>query len=155
MAPTILTFRLASGLQFTAKRALGFLEGHLELDAGIVFDALTRTEKRSFNARLDYWLSGGVHDKYFHGFPNSPKYGKCFVFKYQKYRFYGFICNPKPISDPGFQLCVLILYALKKEWETDTAELDRVNQWRANDATREAIAKIFPEFRDRTKKWKN
>ena len=147
-----LAFRLASGFNFQ-RRSIGFLEaenGEDELNAGETFDALTGNDRRKVSARMDYWLSGGTHDKYFHGWPNEPKYKECFVFKWERrkvaQRLYGFLCNPIPRSDAGFRTCVLILYVEKHEVETDFSNLDCVNSWRQDFRTTAAIAEVYPEY---------
>ena len=131
------------------------MEGEDELDAGTVFDALTDNLERLVRSRMNYWLDGGTHDPYFHGW-REPRYRGCFVFKWDErkvaQRLYGFLCNPFPRSDAGFQTCVLVLHAEKKEQETDSANLDRVIRWREDLRTNGAIASIYPEYRG-TDRW--
>jgi hypothetical protein len=150
--PKSLSFRLAEGFNFR-RRSIGFLETEQEddeLNAGSVFDGLTGTVRQLVRSRMDYWLNGGSHPKYFHGWPNEPRYKQCFVFKWDEgrigQRFYGFLCNPNPNWDPGFRTCVLILHATKHENETDLTYLDRVNRWRQDLRTEGAIKRIYPEY---------
>jgi hypothetical protein len=151
-----LAFRHAAGLTASPGRGIGFLEGHPELDAGMVFDGLTGTEKRQFMSRMDRWLSGlNSPSSQFHGFTSDPEYKECFAFKYKEHRLYGFLCNPLLRSNPRFRLCVLCIHATKHEKETDYAELDRVNQWRINLGTKLAIAASYPEYGGVQSKWKN
>jgi hypothetical protein len=107
---------------------------------------------------MDHWLSGGIHNLYFHGWPDEPKYKECFVFKWDEekvgQRLYGFLCNPTPKSDPGFRTCVLVLHATKHEHETDSANLDRVNRWREDLRTDLAIKSIYPEYGGKDK-WRH
>jgi len=154
-----LTFRIASGFSFN-RRGIGFLEDENDedLDAGSVFERMTGNAERKVRSRIDYWLQGGVHDKYFHGWPNLPLYRHCFEFRWderrQAHRFYGFLCHPIPLSNPRFELCVLVFHEVKNEYKTDFAVLDRVNQYRNMAATTEAIARTYPEYRkEGTEEW--
>jgi hypothetical protein len=70
-------------------------------------------------------------NKRFHGWNKSQhegKYTDCFVFKNvsEAARIYGFLCRPKA-ADPSYEMCVLVHYAQKKRWHTDTAELQRAH----------------------------
>jgi hypothetical protein len=133
------------------------LEGDDELDAGATFDALSGNPQKLVRSRMDYWLGGGIHDRYFHGW-REPKHRDCFVFKWDErrvgHRLYGFLCNPIARSDAGFQTCVLLSHANKKEWETDFANLDRVIVWQQDLRTKTAIADTYPEYGD-AYKWEH
>src|SRR5437867_8540050 len=100
------------------RRAIGFLEGEDWLDAKPSFDELEKKERETLHNRFNNWLDGGVFKKYHHGF-NAPKHRKCYVFKFQGLRLYGFLCNPTAL-DPGFQLCVLTSSTNKRQFETET-----------------------------------
>jgi|ERR1022692_421790 hypothetical protein len=146
MANNPTTFRLVPGLPVTL-RAVGFLEGHGELNAGPVFDGLNIEAERALKARMNYWLSGNNSpSKWFHGFPNDKDHKNCFVFKYQERRFYGFLCHPMPKTKPRLQLCVLCIHATKNEWETDKAELDRVKEWLIGMASIGTIQYLYLEY---------
>ena len=134
-------------------------EGNGEMNAGEVFDALEGTVRRLVRTRMDYWLDGNnTPPRYFHGWTELPDYKQCFVFKWEEervgQRLYGFLCNPKPISDPGFRVCVLIYFATKHEAETDFVHLDRINRWRQDSRTRVAIKAIYPEHGEQDQ-WTN
>jgi hypothetical protein len=151
-------FRLATGFHFD-RRGIGFLDGEdNELDAAEVFDSLPEKTLRTVRSRMDYWLQGGVHDKWFHGWPNVAEYKNCFVFKWdekkQSHRLYGFLCHPKPESAPGFRLCVLITHALKDDFDTDLSILDRVNQYGQDQRTIMAIRTTYLEYRG-GRTWRN
>lgn len=140
------------GIMPSGGRAIGFLEGDPQLDAGVVFDELEERLARTVRSRMDHWIAGNHKPAWwFHGFPNNPVYDQCFVFKWTHnrdgHRLYGFLCNPQPETNPRFRLCVLSIHATKNEDETDQAELDRVNQWRTNLRSREAIGCIYPEYK--------
>jgi hypothetical protein len=155
-----LTFRIVPRLRVSSGRAVGFLEGDEQLDAGPRFDELEQKQEWLVRSRMELWVDGhNGPDEYFHGYPNNPRYDRCFAFKWKEkrvgQRFYGFLCNPQPITNRGFRLCVLTIYAPKTEFETDSAELDRVNQWRANWRSKEAIRILYPEFEREDQKWKN
>ena len=150
----ILTFRTPSGFYFR-RRGIGFLEGEGWLDAGRTFDALGSKEEQEIRDRIDHWLSGGVHDKYHHGFPNDPKHHECYAFKHQSLRLYGFLCNPRPETDGGFRLCVLTESATKYQLNTEPTILDHAMQMLADLRAIEAIAKEYPEYGKGRKSWKN
>jgi hypothetical protein len=99
-------------------------------------------------SRFDYWLQGGIHDKYFHGW-RDPNFRECFVFKWkmrnQHQRLYGFLFNPKPRTDAAFQVCILVSHARKNTENTDPAELDYVNEIRIRAEVIEAIRREYPE----------
>lgn len=158
--PKPLSLRMVPGLRVSSGRAVGFLEEEEQLDAGVVFDELETKQEMLVRSRMELWVDGhNGPDEYFHGYPNNPKYDQCFTFKWKakrvRQRFYGFLCNPQSNTNRGFRLCVLIIHATKAEFETDLAELDRVNQWRANWRAKEAIRAIYPEFERDIHKWKN
>jgi hypothetical protein len=160
MTPRTLTFRLAPGITQSTGRSIGFLEGVDELDAGEVFDELPEKVEMTVRSRMEHWISGNNQPgAWFHGFPNDPDHKECFVFKWnekrQGNRFYGFVCNPWPETNPRFQLCVLNLHATKNEFETDLAELNRVNDWRTSFGARQAIGYTYPEYRKVRHQWKN
>ena len=99
--------------------------------------------------RFELWQRGQQHvDRYFHGF-NQTGYRECFVFKRKEagtyHRFYGFLINPRPISDPGYRLCVLVSHAQKNQENTDPAELNFVNAVRVKPEVTAAIKQAFPE----------
>lgn len=149
-----LTLRTPPGFRFK-HRGIGFLEGEVWLDAGTEFENLPRKEQDDVRSRINYWLDGGVHDKYFHGFPNDRAHHECYVFKYQALRLYGYLCKPKPNTDPGFQLCVLTEYASKNEWNTELTILDRAMKMLTNLEAIEAIAVTYPECSKGKRSWTN
>jgi|SRR5882724_4257262 len=156
MPPPAFTFRLAPQLS-VKRRAIGFLEGDArgEFDAGKVFDSLAGNAANDLRHKMDLWIDGSPNlKKYFHGW-DAPLYKQCFVFKQKKHRFYGFLCNPKPRSDPGFRLCVLIYHDTKNEYESNYRLLDRINSWRQYLAVKVAIGRTYPEFKEDKQPWLN
>jgi hypothetical protein len=146
MQPILLSFRLIDDLSSPERRAVGFLEGHPELNAGREFEALRSKDQDRVRSGMDRWCDGQPGPKkWFHGW-NEPEYRECMVFKLNEHRFYGFKCHPLPNSNPAFLLCVLNIHVYKRETETDDAELDRVNQWRTNVGAQSAIARVYPEY---------
>src|ERR1700722_2113699 len=142
--PSPLTFRLLTGCRQSAERAIGFLEGHGELDGGTEFDNFRGTDARAFRSRMDQWLDGANGpDSYFHNFKSDLAHRNCFVFKYKQHRLYGFLCHPND-ANLRFQLCSLCIYATKNEHESDRAELDRVESWCVNSVGRQAISRVYP-----------
>lgn len=142
------SLRTPTGFQFR-RRAIAFLvcDDDGSLEAWRIFEGLTEKVRRDVRVRIDHWLQGNVHDKYFHGFPNQAQYKTCFAFKWhvkrQEHRFYGFLYNPKPTE--RFQLCVLVHYTPKNEMGTDYTILDRINRLRMQPAVLAAIAIDYPE----------
>jgi hypothetical protein len=101
------------------------------VDAKDLFESLRANSDKYHRKSFDYWLNENHKHERFHPFKKSyegRKYTNCFVFKNitEKERFYGFLCHPK--ADPRFELCVLVLYAQKKENAQDVAELERVER---------------------------
>lgn len=146
-------------LKQSKHRAVAFLRSDRDrvVNAEKVFSELEVNKKkkaRELRSRFDYWIDGGTHDRYFHGWNDPEKYRDCFVFKWKDrigQRMYGFLCHPTPIENPGFQLCVLVLHATKTERETDTAELDRVVDRSLAPSVKAAISKTYTDMISRTK----
>ena len=154
-----LSFRTPDGFRFR-RRGIGFLEGEPWLDARKIFDGLSSAGKEDMRNRIDHWLQGGIHDKYHHGFPNDAAHDQCYVFKHQSLRIYGFLCNPKPKTDPGFRLCVLTQAALKHQWKTEMTYLDNAMAMLKDQRAVAAIADPkkppkYPEYGKGPKQWKN
>jgi hypothetical protein len=155
MSP-LLTFRLLTGCRLSHMRAIGFLEGHKELDAGVAFDGFEgSSDGRYFRASMDQWLDGANGPKTrFHNFKSDIEFRECFVFKCDEHRLYGFLCHPMD-TNSRFQLCALCIYAVKHERESDRAELKRVEEWRNNMGAQTAIAKVYPPKLKGRQSWKN
>ena len=126
------------------RRGLAFLicVGDNDIDAKIAFERLNLKQERELRGRFDYWLDGGTNDHWFHGWPNTPAYKDCFVFKWkqnkQNHRLYGFLSNPRS-NDHEFRLCVLISHAVKNVWRTDPSELDGINKRKEETGVKEAV----------------
>jgi hypothetical protein len=135
----------------THDRGLAFLEcpTRRDINAKGVFDRLRDKTKQDVLNRFDYWLDGGVCDKYFHGFPNHPTYNQCYVFKWKHagahHRLYGFLTNPRPRTQKAFRACVLVSHAQKNTANTDPSELAHAESLRLNVAVIAAVKKAFPE----------
>ena len=158
MAPPryLLTFRLISGLRFSKVRAVGFLEGHPEMDAASAYAGFGVNERQTMNRRIEHWaLPNDKPKKWFHGFPNDRICKECFVFKLGDHRLYGFLCNPLPKSDSRFRLCVLVIYAEKHQWETEPAIKRKIEQWRTHAAVKDAIAYTYKDDPEGGKTWTN
>jgi hypothetical protein len=145
----IFTVTRIPNLQTSTRRSLAFLEceGNKDINAKTVYDSLGK-KQGMVQSRFDYWLQGGIHDKYFHGW-RDPNFRECFVFKWkmrnQHQRLYGFLFNPKPRTDAAFQVCILVSHARKNTENTDPAELDYVNEIRIRAEVIEAIRREYPE----------
>lgn len=143
-----MTFRSVPRLQAGRGRAVGFLEGHGELNGGSEFDSLGVSDERAMRANMEHWVAGNNQPTTrFHGFPSDPDHEHCFVFKHGEHRFYGFLCHPRPKTNPRFQLCVICIYVPKHQWKTEAAVLNRVKGWLIASGAVAAIKQIYPEFR--------
>jgi hypothetical protein len=155
MAPVIFTFRLVPGIRISSGRAVGFLEGHPDLNAGSSHAAFRQKVRDEMNVNIQRWTDG--HDlpkTRFHGFTSGRDYRECFVFKHKEHRLYGFLCNPRK-EVPGFRLCVLTTYVTKNEWETDESVLKEVEVWRTRLVTQEALQRFYPEPKKGALPWKS
>jgi hypothetical protein len=109
------------------------------------FLALSKDEERTLLSRVDYWNDGKVFKKYFHGWDTSQykgRYTKCFVFKLQDRRFYGFLAHPK-ITDSRFEVCVLVLHEEKNQWETEESDLRRIKEISEDVVVRKALTEHY------------
>ena len=149
-----LIFAPLSGFSFR-RRGIGTLDGEDWLDAVKILGEQSEKVQEEIYNRIDHWLSGQVHAKYHHGFPNDRKHDQCYVFKHQSLRLYGFQCNPKPKTDKGFRLCVLTEAVFKNQWNTETTILDRAMQMLSDLRAIEAIAVVYPEYGEVNAPWKN
>jgi len=122
------------------RRAVAFLiSNNIRATANTAFKKLSKDHQLWLQIRFEYWISGQrPNKKWFHGWNLSEfqgKYTKCFVFKcrekLQYHRFYGFLRNPKA-SNPGYQVCVLVIHAYKEGYETDEADLKGVEELRTS-----------------------
>jgi hypothetical protein len=133
------------------RRGVAILEYPVSyVNARIEFDSLSKNSEKYHRTSFDFWIGNPfkIFPKRFHGFKASyhgGKYSKCFVFKNieEKERFYGFLFAPKT----NYELCVLAVYAQKKEDAQDFAELDRVNRMRTDPDVQAAIndSRLFAE----------
>jgi hypothetical protein len=142
---------LIPGLDYTqSRRGVAFLESNdnASVNAKKVFGSLNEKHRREMLSRFDYWQRGGIQDKYFHGF-NQP-YRNCFVFKRKDagtyYRYYGFIMNPRILTDPRYQVCILISHVVKNTEQTDLSELNAAIGFRNNQEVVKAVKAAFPEL---------
>jgi hypothetical protein len=148
-------------LKRSDRRAIAFLSSKEDggIDAKTTFDRLKEKRVRELRSRFDLWIDGGRCDKYFHGWPNSPRYSSCFVFKWRDkalcHRFYGFLFHPKPNSNARFQICILVSHALKTTWETDERDLDGSIALMGNPLVIAAIKKEFSDKKEERVLWTN
>jgi len=130
------SIKIRAGLKH-AHRAIAFLEQHSAsyVDIKAAFDGLKASAQRYHLKSFDFWLGDHKNDRY-HGWNQSQhngKYTECFVFRNvsEGERLYGFLCRPKE-GDAHYEMCVLILYAKKKRWNTDLTELARAETMRTD-----------------------
>jgi hypothetical protein len=149
-----LTFRLVPGLRFSRARAVGFLEGHPDMNAAGAYASFGVTEQWDINRRMEQWaLPSDTPERWFHGFPTDRICKECFVFKLDDHRLYGFLCNPLPKSDGRFRLCVLIIHATKHKWKTEPLIKRKIEQWRVHSAVKQAIAYTYDDDPKGGKQW--
>lgn len=137
------------GLRYEGRRrGLAFLVGVIDknIDAKRVYEALGKKKQQDLLNRFDYWLDEGVHDNYFHGWPNDLRHKNCFSFRWRegkiRHRFYGFLYKPR-----DYLVCILVSHDGKTQEHTDQSHLDRAEELRANLDVIRAIKKEFPQLR--------
>jgi len=141
---------LIKGVPSTTRRGIAFLESSADGDVNAkeVFDKLKEKIGRDLRGRFGYWLDGNTCDKYFHGW-HDKDHKHCFVFRWKEagtyHRLYGFLCNPKPWTDPGFQVCILVSHARKNTEETDPSVLSAVSKLSAKEGVINAVRAEFPD----------
>jgi hypothetical protein len=133
------------------RRGVAFLlSGDKKINAHDFFSKLTKNDlrKRQLNVRFDCWRDRQPDRKHrYHGWNRSEFkgfYTHCFVFKFERNRIYGFLCNPKS-NNKAYQLCVLVRHALKNESETDETELKIVNEISSNLTVQRTVKDFFKE----------
>lgn len=134
------------------RRGVAFLISEdKRVTAKLEFDGLTENTQRMFKTKFDYWLSRKPYREGYHGWDKSEyqgKYVNCFVFTHREnrlaQRLYGFLHNPK-ISNPNYQVCVLVRHASKKKHQTDETDLKIVEEMRTLPVLQKAIGDYFKE----------
>jgi hypothetical protein len=161
MPPLLYVVTPITGLKKSERRAIAFLtcDGDPEIDAKTVFDDLSEKRTQELMTRFDYWIDGKTQDDYFHGFPNEPENKEVFTFKWKekkvRQRFYGFLFRPKPKTNPGFQVCVLVSHTPKSQAETDPAHKKLANIMRLKQQVVNAIKAVFPDVKAGDESWQN
>jgi hypothetical protein len=161
MLPFVCAVIPIPGLKKSERRAIAFLtcDGDSEIDAKAVFDKLSEKRTRELMTRFDYWIDFKTQDDYFHGFPNEPENKECFTFKWKekkvRQRFYGFLFNPKPKTNPAFQVCILVSHTPKAQENTDPKHKKLANMMRAKQQVTAAIKAVFPDVKAGDKSWQN
>lgn len=150
------SIKAISGLAASTRRSVVFLlSDECNLDAETRFSSMNEPNKSRSNQqrnvlnRMDYWIGGGHNDRWFHGWPNQPRYASCFTFKWNyrdiDQRFYGFLCNPLRESNPRFQLCVLHSHGEKVQQNTEPGFLELAIRLSKTPSVVKAIEEIFPD----------
>jgi hypothetical protein len=120
-----------------------------QVNAEAVFNALKQNDQNRMRDKFESWMRGNNGpSEWFHGFDDGGrKY--CFVFKRKKghtrYRYYGFLINPQPNTDPGYRLCVLTNHAQKNVEATDPSETNFADALRVNADVIAAVKKSFTD----------
>lgn len=120
-----------------------------DVNAEAAFNALNQREQNRMRHKFDWWMQGNNGPvQWFHGFDDQAR-ELCFVFKRKKghthYRYYGFLINPQPRTDPGYRVCVLTNHGQKNTEATDPAETNFANELRINFDVIAAVKRSFPE----------
>lgn len=144
------------GLEETDK-GLAFLQcaARKEIDAKTYFDKLKPPKlKQDVLNRFDHWIQGNNFKKYFHGFPGDPHYNQCWVFKWQRsgaqHRLYGFVFKPRPETDAGFKVCILVCHGQKPGGDHhDPGKLALTESLRLNLEVMKEVKKAFLEVKVR------
>jgi len=116
-----------------------------KITAKAIFEDFDKKIKDTLITRFEYWQSGKVHKKYFHGWDQSEykgKYTNCFVFKLHTHRLYGFL-RSRIKKHPSYQVCVLVLHSEKEDWETYEPDLKKVETIRSTLAVQKAVEDFF------------
>lgn len=156
------TIKLVEGLAASQRRSVVFLVvDEREASAAAVFDSMRSADgkrsnqQRTLLARFDFWIANGAQDNWFHGWPNDATYANCFTFKWKHrnvdQRFYGFVCNPMPKTNPRFQLCVLHSHAPKSQQHTESRYLDLAVRLSKTIEVWAAIRQQFPDEEQKEK----
>ena len=132
------------------KRSVCFLiSDDKKINAKREFDKLSKkndSKEKALRSRFDWWRDNQPNKPHrYHGWDKSEfggKFTKCFVFKANPHRLYGFLTNPKP-SDQSYQICALVCHAEKNKHESDETDLKRVEKFRTIMAIQKAIKKKF------------
>jgi hypothetical protein len=141
-----------SGLLYDQyRRGVVFLscDNNQDVNAEAVFKALEQRDQDRMRDKFEYWMRGNDGpSNWFHGFDDEGrKY--CFVFKRKKahthYRYYGFLINPQPKTDPGYRVCVLTNHAQKNTEATDPSETSLTNMLRLQPDVIAAVQRSFPD----------
>lgn len=145
-------FTVVPQLRNSTKRSIGFLEcdEDPDLDARPVFEALKPSKDRLVRSRFDSWIDKIRNDNWYHGWPNDAEVKECWSFRWEDrghkhHRLYGYLYNPQPNTNPGFQVCVLTYHDVKNTWETDRKLLTDSILLRNAVAVRAAIAVVFSD----------
>ena len=156
------SIKLIRGLADSPRRSVVFLlSDECSLNAESQFNSMNGSvdkrskQQRTVLDRFDFWISGGVKDNWFHGWPNRPEYAACFTFKWNHrnvdQRFYGFLCNPLRKSNPRFQLCVLHSHGAKVQWNTEPGFLELAIRLSKTPGVLKAIEELFPDMSRKNK----
>ena len=137
------------------RRGVAFLiSTDRRVTANDAFVKFRRPIELLFRSRFDAWRDNINNPRWYHGWDKSEfggQYTECFVFKCKdkklQRRLYGFLCNPK-IANRGYQACVLVCHAFKKEHETPLSDLQDTEAMRTTLEVQRAIREYFTEIED-------
>lgn len=126
------------------RRCIAFLTyaGNKFVNGQSRFDSLDTKTERGFRHVFDSWLADLHKNHQAHGF--SGQYRKCFVFKRRSvgnnHRLYGFLAHINEAQQR--QLCVVVHYAMKNQWETDQNILSSVESIRTDSNVVRAVERL-------------
>lgn len=129
------------------KRGIGFLIATKDkkINGSQGFHGLSENEKRWFQTAFDWYVGNHINKKRHHGWDKSEfngLYNRCYVFKAEHNRLYGFLCNPKT-GDQSFQFCVIVAHAAKRQWKTEVSFLQIAEECRNNLLVQKAVKLLF------------
>lgn len=137
------------GLRLVAsgrRRGIAFLDfsSNRHVNINSMFQRLPKADERYFRTLFDYWTAGvALPSTKAHSWAASYKKGRfadCMVFKHarKQHRIYGFINDVH--HDEDYRLCILAVFARKKENETDESILERIRDLKDAPNVRRAIS---------------
>lgn len=134
MARLECTVKIVAGLTHPHRR-VALLDFPAAYVNAMAFEALGESDERYYRKSFDMWMDDHHRPKRYHGWNKSDhkgKYTECFTFKHvdEAERIYGYLCRPTVSENRNREVCVLVLFAEKKKWNTDTAELERADRMR-------------------------
>ena len=134
-----------------ALRGVGFLiyPSNHNVTARETFYGLPEEEQKHFRVSFDYWVDGLIQPRRFHGWNKSEfsgQYKRCFVFKQDEHRLYGFLLHPKD-EESRYQYCLLAAYGWKVQQSTEEKYLRQCTELGDMVPVHRAVKNLFNKSR--------